>query len=149
MEDVSAGVFTCQMCGRCCCGRGGIVVGPEDLERLASFLKISGEEVKSRYCEQAAGKLKIRVDEHLFCCFFSSADGCTVHEAKPAVCRAWPFFRGNIEDPTSLDMAKEFCPGINPAVEHSVFAAAGRTYLKLNGLLAHDPLREANALILD
>ena len=74
--------------------------------------------------------------------------GCGVHEGKPAICRAWPFFRGNIEDPASLALAKDFCPGIAPEVRHAEFARQGLAYLREEGLLAHDPSCEANALIL-
>mgnify|MGYP001840053244 CR=1 FL=1 len=58
-------------------------------------------------------------------------------------------FRGNIEDPVSLHLAKEFCPGIPKEISHADFAAQGRRYLQENGLLANDGSCEANALILD
>ena len=35
-------VFQCRMCGHCCEGRGGIVVSPADLTRLAAFLDLAG-----------------------------------------------------------------------------------------------------------
>lgn len=67
---------------------------------------------------------------------------------KPSICRAWPFFRGNIEDAASLAMAKEFCPGIKATAKHVDFAREGRAYLAANDLLAKDATCEANALIL-
>ena len=140
-------VFYCHMCGLCCQGRGGIVVSAEDLRRLACHLGLSADDVKSRYCELSGGKLKIRCGDDGCCIFFLKDKGCSVHEGKPAVCQAWPFFRGNIEDPSSLVMAKEFCPGINPDVTHADFASVGLSYLRDHGLVAHDASREANALI--
>ena len=141
-------VFQCRMCGDCCEGRGGIVVSPADLIRLAAHLAMPAETVTRRYCEHAGGKLKIRCGDDGYCIFFRKGRGCGVHEGKPAICRAWPFFRGNIEDPGSLGMAKEFCPGINPKVTHAAFARAGLAYLREHGLLADDASCEANALIL-
>ena len=149
MEDFSTGVFACKMCGECCRGRAGIVVSQKDLARLAEYFKKSCEEVAALYCESSSGKLKVRSGEDLFCIFYRVGKGCSVHMAKPDVCQAWPFFRGNIKDPISLTMAKDFCPGINPNVEYAVFAAAGKAFLQQNGLLANDRMREANALILD
>ena len=94
------------------------------------------------------GKLKIRCGNDGYCVFFRQGSGCGVHEGKPAICRAWPFFRGNIEDSGSLAMAKEFCPGIETDAQHADFAREGRDYLRENGLIASDASCEANALIL-
>lgn len=141
-------VFNCHMCGHCCEGRGGIVVSPTDLARLAAHMGQSPESVVERYCYHVGGKLKIRSGSDGYCAFFKQGQGCGVHGGKPAICRAWPFFRGNIEDSASLSMAKEFCPGIRPETRHADFAQAGRDYLLQNGLLANDSSCEANALIL-
>ena len=141
-------LFHCRKCGHCCEGRGGIVVSPSDLERLAAFLKLAPETVAERYGEMARGKLKIRSGEDGRCIFFREGAGCAVHEGKPSICRAWPFFRGNIEDPVSLALAKDFCPGIAPEATHADFARAGRAYLEEHGLRASDPRHEANALVL-
>ena len=145
LEDT---VFNCRMCGHCCEGSGGIVVSPTDLARLASHMGLAPQAVAEGYCYHAGSKLKIRSGADGYCIFFKQGKGCGVHEGKPDICRAWPFFRGNIKDPSSLAMAKEFCPGINPEAEHAVFARQGLQYLRENGLLASDRHCEANALIL-
>jgi uncharacterized protein len=141
-------VFDCRMCGHCCEGKGGIIVSPTDLTRISNFLHISCDEFIERYGILHNGKLKIRSSDNGYCVFFVSGKGCSVHEGKPNICRAWPFFRGNIEDPESLAMAKEYCPGILPTASHSDFAAEGRRYLREANLIASDPTCEANALIL-
>lgn len=147
-EPDADSLFHCRQCGHCCEGRGGIVVSPADLERLAAFLALAPETVVERYGERSGGKLKLRNGEDGRCVFFREGTGCGVHAGKPAICRAWPFFRGNIEDPVSLALAKEFCPGIARDAAHRDFARAGRAYLEEQGLLASDPAREANALVL-
>ena len=53
-----------------------------------------------------------------------------------------------MEDPESLALAKEFCPGINPGISHEDFAREGMAYLEKERLLASDARTEANALIL-
>ena len=141
-------VFNCRMCGHCCEGRVGYVVLPTDLSRQAAHMWLAPEAVIEGYCYHVGGKLKIRSGADGYCVFFQQGKGCGVHEGKPAICRAWPFFRGNIEDPASLAMAKEFCPGINADAPHAAFERQGRQYLHENGLLASDSSCEANALIL-
>ncbi len=142
-------VFSCKMCGQCCRGVGGIVVSPSDLSRLAWTLRMSERQVVERYGETRGGKLQIRAGEDGACVFFREGRGCSVHRGKPDVCRAWPFFRGNIVDPASLAMAKDYCPGIAKDCTHAAFAREGRVYLSRHGLLAHDRDSEGRAVNLD
>ncbi|MDO5535994.1 MAG: YkgJ family cysteine cluster protein [Desulfovibrionaceae bacterium] len=142
-------VFTCRMCGQCCRGEGGIVVSPTDLVRITRCMGLSEREFIETYGEYRGGKLQIRTGSDGACIFFRDGRGCIVHEGKPDVCRAWPFFRGNIVDPDSLAMAKEYCPGIEPGCTHAAFAEEGRRYLVKHGLLAHNRESEGHAVILD
>lgn len=141
--------FRCRMCGRCCRGEGGIVVGPADLARICAHLGMAPDAFEAAYGERRNGKLKVRTGPDGNCVFFAAGRGCTVHAGKPDICRAWPFFRGNLVDPDSLAMAKEYCPGIRPDVAHAEFAAMGRACLAALGLLASDRAREATALVLE
>ena len=140
-------VFHCRMCGECCRGKGGIVVGPRDLRRLCVQLHIEAERFIAVYGYRQNEKIKIRTGPDDYCIFFLPGTGCAVHMAKPDICRAWPFFRGNMVDEGSLAMAKEFCPGINPMIGHDAFVRAGLVYLEEYQLSASDPEHEANALI--
>jgi len=141
--------FDCKMCGHCCLGEGGIIVSPKDLQRLCEHTGMTPEVFSEEYCEVKNGKLRIRVRDDLYCIFFELDKGCAVHEGKPDICRAWPFFRGNVVDSESLYLAKDFCPGIRQDIEHADFAKQGRDYLAEEGLLASDASCEARALILD
>ncbi len=141
-------VFDCRMCGHCCQGEGGIVLAPKDLERISVFLGLEQDIFIERYAVMHNGKYKIRTGEDGYCIFFMQGKGCSVHEGKPDICRAWPFFRGNLEDAVSLHLAKEFCPGIEQSVTHAVFAAEGKRYLLEQGLLATDASQSAAALVL-
>ena len=139
--------FACRMCGACCRGKGGIVVGPRDLLRLCAHLHLESEKFIALYGYRQDGKIKIRTGPGNCCIFFLPGTGCSVHKAKPDICRAWPFFRGNMVDEESLVMAKGFCPGINSAIGHDAFVHAGLHYLEEHQLKALDPEHEANALI--
>ncbi len=141
--------FSCRRCGKCCEGRGGIVVASRDLPRLCAHLRLPAAEVLARYTEIMGGKPVLRCGEDGFCLFFKAGAGCSIHPARPAVCRAWPFFRGNLVDEVSFVMAREDCPGISRAVDHATFIREGMRYLEEYRLKMHDIRTEARALIVE
>ena len=142
-------VFDCAMCGHCCEGEGGIIISPKDLTRLAEYFCVSEKEFASNYAEIHNNKLRVKNSSDGFCLFFKVGAGCGVHEAKPDVCRAWPFFKGNIVDKESFSLARVDCKGINPNISHEAFAKAGIELLIEQGLIACDATVSGNALILD
>lgn len=141
--------FFCQRCGHCCQGKGGIVLRESDVQRLASHLGLSPEAFLATYTESPHGKPRIIVGDDDYCVFYTQGTGCSVHPAKPDVCRAWPFFRGNLLDATSWEMASDYCPGIVLAAGHKAFAAEGLQWLRANGLLEPEKDAIARALGLD
>lgn len=146
---VTESIFKCQKCGKCCEGRGGIILGDKDIKRISVFLKMEADALKARYTmKNPAGKLALITGADGFCIFFKQGLGCKIHECKPDVCRAWPFFRGNLTDEFSFAMAREFCPGINPMIPHQLFKNIGMRWLERENLSAHDKTSEANALII-
>lgn len=145
MKDES--VFDCKKCGSCCMGEGGIVLGPRDLARLAAHFEVEETRFMAEYGQKHNGKRYIRTGPDGNCIFFRAGVGCGVHDVKPDVCRAWPFFRGNMVDAASLDMAREFCPGISSTATHAQFVAEGLLYLRAHNLRAEDPTQEAVALL--
>jgi uncharacterized protein len=120
--------FTCIRCGNCCQGEGGIVLTHQDIDRLCAYLHLDRDALISEYVECVSDKLRLRTSSAGWCIFFK--DGCAVHPAKPAVCRAWPFFRGNMIDADSWRMAQDACPGINAQAGHDLFVVQGRAYLR-------------------
>lgn len=137
-------IFACRMCGHCCEGKGGIVLEADEPGRIAGWLGISGSRFQAEYCLESGGKLRLGTGSDGYCVFFLPGRGCSVHEVKPRVCRAWPFFRGNLVDRLSMGMAAEFCPGINSRATFEEFRDYGLEYLRANALLA--PQATATAL---
>ncbi len=127
-------VFACAMCGHCCEGEGGIVLAASDQQRLADHLDMAPEAMLRRFAVVSGGKHHLVSGPDGFCIFYEEGKGCAVHPARPDVCRAWPFFRGNLLDPGSLAMAKEDCPGIATDATHAAFQRAGVAYLRQHGL---------------
>lgn len=140
-------VFECRMCGRCCEGLGGIVLSAKDLDRVAEYMGLSPSGFSVLYAEPRGGKLAIRAGEDGFCVFFKESGGCAVHPGRPDICRAWPFFRGNLVDAVSLEMAATDCPGIRLEQGFEEFRRQGLEYLRKHGLIAAaDDSGTANAL---
>lgn len=141
--------FECRMCGHCCEGSGGIILTAKDQTRLAAYLEIRVEDLLNRYAEvQDGGKYGIITGDDNYCVFFRQGKGCTVHPGRPDVCRAWPFFRGNLVDAVAWEMVQEDCPGINADVPHAEFARQGREYLTELDLL-HEEENAPRALVPD
>ena len=137
--------FECQMCGHCCHGEGGIVMTGKDQVRLAEYLEISVENLIEKYARERGNKLHLVSKEDGYCVFFK--EGCGVHPGRPDVCRAWPYFRGNLVDEISWQMVQDYCPGVNPKAGHAEFVKQGREYLHKEDLLRYDPETSPNALI--
>ena len=144
-----AEVFSCARCGDCCRGTGGVVLRQRDSERLAASLGIVVPVFLRRYTETVSGKLRLAARPGGLCAL-AVAEGCSVHAAKPDICRAWPFFRGNLVDPVSFSLAGEGCPGILKGVSFSLFVSVGVRYLLARGIYrspGEDGNRCPNALM--
>ncbi len=146
-ESVQA--FDCQRCGHCCHGEGGIVMTAKDRARLAAHLNLAEGEMLARFAERAGDKYRLKVGPDGFCVFFRAGHGCAEHPGRPDICRAWPFFRGNLIDAVSWEMIQTDCKGVNAKSGHRVFVEQGVAYLREHGLV-HSPGPEApHALVLD
>jgi hypothetical protein len=138
------GAFACRRCGQCCHGEGGIVLDGRDQERLAAHMGLGREEFLAGYTVARAGKVLLTVGAGGDCVFFQA--GCGVHPARPDICRAWPFFKGNLIDAASFELSRDYCPGIAPGASHAAFARQGAAYLRGNGLVKSGEPGAAEAL---
>lgn len=141
--------FTCQRCGHCCQGEGGIIMTAHDRERLALHLSLDVAHMLADFAESVDGKVRLRTAADGFCVFFKQGAGCGVHQGRPDICRAWPYFRGNLVDASSWEMIQSDCPGVNVEAGHALFVSEGVAYLCEHGLV-HEPGGESpHALVLD
>ncbi|MFW5838022.1 MAG: YkgJ family cysteine cluster protein [Desulfovibrionaceae bacterium] len=138
--------FACQMCGVCCQGEGGIVVSSRDADRLSAHLGMSVQDMAARYLTAQGHKLRLVSGEDGACVFYEQGRGCSVHPGRPDICRAWPFFRGNMLDGESFLMAREDCPGIDPEADHGAFVQQGAAYLIREELWGYGDPEAPNAL---
>ncbi len=124
--------FTCRRCGHCCRGEGGIVLTQKDRERLRLHLNMSLDAFLETWTLRKGEKYHLKNREDGYCVFFE--EGCSVHPARPDICRAWPFFKGNLIDQLSWEMIQDYCPGVAPEAGHEEFVRQGMRYLRENGL---------------
>jgi len=88
--------YNCAKCPGYCCSYPVITVTKRDLERLAKHFDLSPEEAEKRFTKSQHGYKRImrrKQDDHFgkICRFFDTEKrSCTIYEARPTVCRAFP-----------------------------------------------------------
>jgi Fe-S-cluster containining protein len=111
--------FECRGCGACCSGpaEGYIWVVKAEIERIAELLEITCEQLRRRYLRRVG--VRMSIIEHGVtrdCIFLERIAGrkrCCIYAARPAQCRSWPFWPGNLMSPNTWNKAAQKCPGIN------------------------------------
>jgi len=128
--------FTCTQCGNCCTGGPGYVwISEDEIGRLAEFLKLSTEEVLSKYCRRFGDRISLkerRMPNGNYDCIFLTESaaptsskgrevksapvkrrGCLIYPVRPLQCRTWPFWDGNLADKDTWEFASRKCPGMD------------------------------------
>ena len=109
--------FSCQQCGRCCCGEPGIVYfSPDEFDRLVEFLKktrgLDREKIIADMMKPWQDSYTARDDfDDGHCIFYDH--GCTVYEVRPSQCRDFPFWRCQLKNEKAWREAGRSCPGID------------------------------------
>jgi Fe-S-cluster containining protein len=88
--------FSCVRCSRCCrVDPGFVFLRKNDVELLVGALKMKYTEFIKRYCRwtpNAGGGEQLSLKEKTnYDCIFWAA-GCSLYEARPLQCRAFPFW---------------------------------------------------------
>jgi Fe-S-cluster containining protein len=89
--------YSCLKCPGYCCSYPEIEVTPRDIERLAKHFGVSYAQAEEKFTKydkkEKVRNLRHQKDEHFatVCMMFDrKARRCTVYEARPSVCRAYP-----------------------------------------------------------
>ena len=110
--------FQCRECGFCCHGETTVSLTPDDINRMAAYLKISVAELKARYLREKDNVVQMRiVDGH--CIFYNG--GCTVHPGKPWRCTEWPLHPAILADQNNFATIRDSCPGISKNISYEEF----------------------------
>ena len=110
LDNITIGVdepfqFHCTQCGQCCIHREDILLNPQDLFRMARYLKQSPRDVVEHYCEVYTGAdsrmpiVRLLPEGPTMRCPFLVRNKCRIHEAKPTVCAMFPIGRAHGFDP--------------------------------------------------
>jgi hypothetical protein len=118
--------FECKKCGECCYGEGGILLQPEEIEKIADFLGLTVESFIALHGEERHGRRYIRSAPSGYCTFFDQDQQCLIHPVKPGPCSLWPFYPALLKDRAAWNDAKEACPGINPEASFEDFVKASK-----------------------
>jgi len=87
--------YVCHACSRCCHGKI-IQVNPYEVARLARHLGLSTTEFRAKWTQDGLGTTLARDRQET--CVFLGPQGCTVHPARPLVCRLYPLGRQRMPD---------------------------------------------------
>jgi Fe-S-cluster containining protein len=95
---------------------GSVFLEPADIESLARKLEISEHRFVRKFTTREEGSEIELAKSPEGDCVFLVDRRCTVHDAKPLQCRAYPFLPLEgftpVESPYTWRYEKKFCPGI-------------------------------------
>ncbi|MDP3907122.1 YkgJ family cysteine cluster protein [Novosphingobium sp.] len=89
--------FRCAACSRCCHHKI-IQTNPYEIAQLAALKGVTARAFRERWTEGGAGTALARTEADV--CVFLGEQGCTVHPARPLVCRLYPLGRRRAGDGT-------------------------------------------------
>lgn len=118
--------FRCEgaACGACCTGGdgpGNVWVSPGEMARLARYLGLDFDTFTRRYVRRVEGRFSLVERPNHDCVFWRDGDGCTVYEARPDQCRAYPFWSRILASRRRWEAEARRCPGIGaggPGAHH-------------------------------
>jgi Fe-S-cluster containining protein len=114
--------FECQPgCTACCRQRGFVNLTEADLARAAEFVGMTAAAFERQYVFRTRNRIRLRVPA-LAHCHFLTDGGCSIHPAKPAQCRIFPFWPELVESRQEWRKTARYCPGMGrgPLIEIEV-----------------------------
>ena len=110
--------FSCTRCSACCRYESGFVfLSENDASRLGAVLNMGYKEFTGTYCrwipsENGTERLSLKEKSNYDCIFWGAEKGCSVYEARPLQCRAFPFWASVLNSEESWQATAAACPGI-------------------------------------
>jgi Fe-S-cluster containining protein len=85
--------FRCSRCGTCCTWPGYVRLKPDEIEKIAAFLKMKVSDFTDRYTELTADRRNLTlIEKPDGSCIFYTADPpeCAINPVKPEQCINFP-----------------------------------------------------------
>lgn len=92
---ILASTFACEKCGNCCRISTPITLTIEDPARISISLNMKMKEFIREYARRDGPLLRLR-SRYCAPCIFLENNSCKIYEARPTVCRQYPFNTGEI-----------------------------------------------------
>ena len=106
--------FHCTGCGKCCTGQGGYVFIDEgEAEKIARHLNLSKADFMQKYTARVEGRLVLKDRKNSYDCIFLEDNKCTVYQARPKQCEAFPWWGSNLLCKDTWENLKKDCEGID------------------------------------
>jgi Fe-S-cluster containining protein len=126
MNFMDAVRFTCQKgCTNCCNQTGFVYLTEGDVQKAAGFVRMSARGFEKKYVYRTAHELRFRKPRRKQCPFLVE-DGCSIHPAKPTQCRTFPFWPELLENRTTWNNVRSYCPGVGKGPLIQIAAARRR-----------------------
>jgi Fe-S-cluster containining protein len=114
--------FSCTRCSTCCRYESGFVfLSKKDVDVLVRALQMGYNDFIETYCRWVpveGGRYQLSLKEKLdYDCIFWK-DGCSLYEARPLQCRAFPFWRSILVSSQAWKTAAASCPGMGKGTLH-------------------------------
>lgn len=110
----------CTACAACC-RELRVEVDPDDIGRIAAFLKVRPAEVRRMYTEPDAGAAGALLSQPEGTCVFLHRSVCLIYEVRPAACRLFPYLTPHESSlgsrPESVWRRARFCPIVFNSLE--------------------------------
>ena len=111
--------FHCARCGRCCTGDPGYVwLRPEEIPRIAHFLRVSEDEFLATCCRKVFVRISLLEHPNGDCVFFSPA-GCRIYPVRPVQCKSFPFWAQVLQNRKNWQALKARCQGVDQGPRYS------------------------------
>jgi Fe-S-cluster containining protein len=98
-------------CTACCEQRGFVYLNDDDIARAAAFLGVTVAAFERKFVFRTRNRARLRVPRDANC-HFLTPEGCSIHPAKPAQCRIFPFWPELVESRREWKKTARYCPGI-------------------------------------
>ena len=118
--------FSCIRCSACCRFDSGFVfLSEKDVSLLGTTLNMGYKEFIETYCrwvlsENRVFQLSLKEKSNYDCIFWVQDKNCSVYNARPQQCRAFPFWASIVSDESSWEMTAKCCPGMDKGSLNSV-----------------------------
>jgi Fe-S-cluster containining protein len=95
----------------CCEQQGFVYLTRDDIVRASNFLGMTRAQFEKKYVFRSRHEVRLRVPRHATCHFLRDG-GCSIHEAKPLQCSAFPFWPELVDSRREWLKTGAMCPGI-------------------------------------